>query len=303
MSQTQVPRLQELAPLPQGRAGMAAAVYEDQIYLFSGDTVDGITGNSLRYDIKLNEWHAISDKPTPVRDIQAVLIDEKIYVPGGLGSSGVTSQLEVYDPRSDNWEEKTAIPQSCTGYALATLYGKLFLFGGSNGKDYLDEVYIYDPTMDTWQQGTDMPTARAFAEAGVAGGKISIIGGINANGSLALSESYTPNRDRLGEQPWITQPALPKGEDVYGMQSIGDVLFVVGRNTTGQYSILQFLPQTDQWTYFDVLSPALFGQHLAITSHQGYLYLLGGTDDSGKLSEKAFRYQVIYTLYIPVLNK
>jgi DNA-binding CsgD family transcriptional regulator/N-acetylneuraminic acid mutarotase len=298
-----IQRLQELIPLPEGRTGMASAVYENQIYVFSGETSNGLTSESLRYDLKINEWQPISDKPTPVRDSQATLLGEKIYIPGGLSGDQLTSQLEVYDPRSDSWEEKAPIPRPCAGYALATLDGKLYLFGGWDGQDYLDQVYIYDPATDAWLQGANMPTPRAYAKVGVAGGKIYVIGGSNNNGELSVNETYTPNRDRADDQPWMAQSSLPDNQAAYGMQSIGDVLFVVGKSTTGQYSILQFLPQNDEWTYFDEISNTPLGQQFAIAAHQGNLYMIGGLDGIGELSDKMTRYQVIYTVYIPVLNK
>lgn len=282
---------------------MASAVYENQIYILSGETSVAISGESLRYDIMSNEWHPISDKPTPVRDSQAILIGEKIYVPGGQSASGITSQLEVYDPRTDRWESKTAMPQPNSAYALATLDGKLYLFGGWTGKEFLDDVFIYDPIGDFWVQGADMPTARADAGIAVAGGKIYVIGGTSVQGDLPVNESYTPNRDRPGDQPWMTQPSLPEGEIAYGAQSIGDVLFVISRNNADRYSILQLLPQNNEWSYLDEIPPPQLGRHFALANHQGYLYLLGGMDDIGVLSDRTVRYQVIYTVYIPVLNQ
>ncbi|MGB8253393.1 MAG: kelch repeat-containing protein, partial [Anaerolineaceae bacterium] len=268
---TNQPRWQKHAPLPEGRAGMAAAVYENQIYLFAGETKNGITNTALKYDIDTDQWHSIANKPTPVTDIQAAMIGEKIYIPGGETTQGITSRLEVYDPRSDTWEQKAQLPSPCSAYSLTALDGKLYLFGGWNGKDYLNVVYIYNPEEDAWEQGTGMPTARAYAMAGVVNGKIFIIGGLDNTGSLTINESYLPNRDRAGDQPWTEQLPLPEDQVAYGMQSLGDVLFVVCKSKTGQYSILQFLPQNSVWTYFDKIAPTFIGKHFAITAYQGFL--------------------------------
>jgi DNA-binding CsgD family transcriptional regulator len=301
-NQTATPGWMQRAALPEGRAGMAAAVYENQIYLFAGEIKNGISSTSLKYDIESDTWLSIADKPTPVHDIQAALIGEKIYIPGGKTNQGDTAQLEVYDPRSDAWEQKTQLPRPCSAYALTAFDGKLFLFGGLNGKEYLNVVYIYDPEEDTWKEGTSMPKARAYAKAGVANGKIYVIGGLDNSGALTINEAYLPNRDRSGDQPWIEQPGLPEGHQVYALESIGDVLFVVSKDEKEPYSIQQFLPQNDRWIIFDDGSPVSTGQDSESVSHQGFFYVFGGITDDGFLLSNNSRYQLIYNIYIPVLK-
>jgi DNA-binding CsgD family transcriptional regulator len=299
---TAITRLQRIASLPQGRNGMASCVYEDNIFIFSGESAGGINGSSYKYEIRTDRWESIAEKPTAVRDIQAALIGEKIYVPGGWSDQSATTDLEVYDPRTDTWESMSPMPRASSAYALATLEGKLYLFGGWNGDHFLDDVLIYNPDVDGWEQGASLPTARAYASAGVANGRIYVIGGMDETGTLGINEAYTPNRDRAGDSPWTTQPALPEGQELSGLQSIGDIIFTISGDGLGNASIYQFIPQNDVWELFDDTSNLPTTVHAALAAHQGFLYFIGGSETDGVLSGDVERYQVIYTIFIPVLN-
>jgi len=296
-------RWQELAPLPEARSGLAAAAYDNAIYAIAGETESGICGIVDRYDPQTDAWTHLRDKPTPVTDVSAALLGEKIYVPGGeLADGTISAVLEIYDPRKDTWSQAAPMPKAISVYALAAYEGKLYLFGGWDGQYYLASTYIYDPAMDTWQEGTPMPAARAYAGAAEAGGKIYVIGGWNDKELLSTNEAYTPNRDRSDDVPWTQLPSLPEGHHAFGMQGIGELIFVVGKSTNERDTLLQFLPQNNLWTFFYEEPPAPIGRHFAVATLQGYLYILGGVGDAGLLSNQNLGYQAIYTIYIPVLQ-
>ncbi|MFH1446923.1 MAG: LuxR C-terminal-related transcriptional regulator [Chloroflexota bacterium] len=296
-------RWQVLAPLPEARSGLAVAAYDNAIYAIAGETESDICGIVDHYDPQTDAWTRLRDKPTPVTDVSAALLGEKIYVPGGeLADGTISAVLEIYDPRKDTWGLGAPMPKAISAYALAAYEGKLYLFGGWDGQDYLDSVYIYDPAGDTWREGTPMPVARAYAGAAEAGGKIYVIGGRNDKESLSINDAYTPNRDRSDEVPWTQLPPLPEGQHAFGTQGIGELIFVVGKSTDERDTLLQFLPQNNLWTFFYEEPPAPIGQHIAVATLQGYLYILGGVDDAGLLSDGNLRYQAVYTIYIPVLQ-
>lgn len=297
-------RWQELAPLPEARSGLAAAAYDNAIYAIAGKTENGACGIVDRYDPQTDVWTHLRDKPTPVMDVSAALLGEKIYVPGGeLADGTISAVLEVYDPRKDTWSQSASMPKSISAYALAAYEGKLYLFGGWDGQGYLDSVYIYDPAGDTWQEGTPMPATRAYAGAAEAGGKIYVIGGFNGSDSLSINEAYTPNRDRSDDIPWTQLPPLPEGQHAFGMQGIGELIFVIGKGTNERDTLLQFLPQNNLWTFFYEEPPTTIGRHIAVATLQGYLYILGGVDNAGLLSDDNLRYQAVYIIIVPNINK
>ena len=67
-------RWQERASLPETLSGMAAVVYDGDIYILAGNGVDGVQGEGFRYISEEDRWIGIKTKPTPVTDIQSVLI-------------------------------------------------------------------------------------------------------------------------------------------------------------------------------------------------------------------------------------
>ena len=176
-------------PTPSSRA--AAAVYETSLYLIGGRTIQGVSGETLKYDTLTDTWQRMATKPIPVQEIQAATLGEKIYVPGGVIDSGLPSAiLEVYDPRSDTWESRTPMPIPLSGYALVAYEGRLYVFGGWDGRQTSDRVFVYDPLADEWQERAPLSQARQYAAAVSLPGKILLAGGRGETGALDLVEAY-----------------------------------------------------------------------------------------------------------------
>ena len=286
--------------LPQPLQGMAAAVYDQAIYIIGGENSTGMTDKVECYSVSKNVWESRAAKPTPVADIQAVLMGEKIYVPGGrLASGKPTTVLEVYDPRHDQWETKAPLPVAISGYALASLEGRLYLFGGWDGSSYLNTVYAYDPVQDAWTPRTPMPVGRAFAGAVAADEKIFIIGGFDGQHALANNEVYYPDRDDSSESPWSELTPLPQGRYAMGATNLANIIYLVGGKTetaTSQQS-LQYIMDQDTWQPFDnPATPA--GSYLGIVILPDRIAILGGQSD-GKPSSQMQFYQAIYKALIP----
>ncbi len=310
---TTLPRWQELKPMPEGRAGMAASLYESQIYLFAGETSSGITGESLRYDTKLQTWNPIAMKPTPVADIQAALIGEKIYIPGGRKTGSVSANLEVYDPRTDAWESLSPLPQARSGYALATFEGRLFLFGGWDGQKVCDTVYVYNPEDDSWAEGTPMPMPLAFMSAAAFENKIILIGGWNGIKNLGTAFVYMPARDRSEDQPWSSAGPSDKAFCRAGSASIGSNYYIVGIESsqcppaslsetisaTNVSIAYQYYEQSDAWGVVES-PPDNIGLSSAVVVNGNYLYFFGGLTKDG-LSAVAVTYQALFTSAVPVI--
>jgi len=288
-------RWQEFAPLPEPRAGMAAATYNSDIYTIAGEGSQDVSGSVFRYITSEDRWERLSDKPTPVADVKGVLIGEKIYVPGGRLDDGTNSDvLEVYDPRRDNWEQRGSLPISISGYALADFEGEMYLFGGWDGEKVLDVVLRYDPIEDQWESMTSMPTARAYAGAASAGGKIYVIGGWDGANKMTVSESYMPSRDRANETAWERIESYSEEFEAYSVHSLSELIFVIGKEGIYYYSL-----QNEAWNYFANDSGIQIHQDNAVASVEGYFYILGGKDENGIHYSGNISYQAIYTIAIP----
>ena len=292
-------RWKNLQPLPEASSGLAAAIYENTIYVIGGDTGQGVSGAVASYDLLQKTWQALSAKPTPAADISAVVWGGLIYVPGGkLASGGMTNVLEVYDPQKDAWESKASLPQALSGYALAAFEGKLYLFGGWDGRQALSEVWVYDPEVDRWETRSQMPGPRAFAGAAVAGGKIFVMGGYDGNKPLDANQAYIPERDQPGEIPWVEQARLPKPRYSMGITSLADTIYLVGGK--GDTTPIDYILQENDWRAVDV-PPETVDSGQALVSLDTYVYALGGLS-GGKVTNKVLAYQALYTISMPVIR-
>jgi DNA-binding CsgD family transcriptional regulator len=301
VSATIPPRWQERAPLPEARSGLAAAVYDNEIYAIAGQTAQGVSGAVTRYDPAGNTWQTLASKPHPVTDVQAAQLGEKIYVPGGrLADGQPTNLLEVYDPRRDAWETRAPLPAARSAYALAALEGRLYLFGGWDGKGAVATVYEYDPASDAWDERTPLPSARMYAAATSAAGKIFVVGGYDGKAALKDTLAYYPERDGDGEDPWENLASLPEGRYGMGMASLADVLYLVGGKSAGALPPLQYSTQTDKWTAFESPIQSV-GWDAALVGTENFIYALGGKQGETPAPVSQVQgYQALYTIAIPI---
>ena len=293
-----------LAPLPEGRSGMAIERYKSSIYLISGLSPDALTGSVLAYQVNNNSWISRAPKPTPVTDAQATLIGERIYVPGGAGSDGVvTDVLEIYDPRLDAWTTGANLPGPASQYALASFEGRLYLFGGWDGSAYLDSVWTYDPGADEWQLLQPMPGPLGGAAAVMAGGKIFLIGGTNGQQALTTVRAYYPNREISGETAWEDRPDLPEARSQLQGTSLTDTVYISGGYGQDQQpfsSVLRFNESADTWEV--VNEPAgEISPDAAMIGYDTRLHLFGG-ELNNVPSTTHQAYQAVYTVRLPAVS-
>lgn len=291
-------RWQELAPMPEPRASMASAAYDGNIYAIAGEGPEGVSGNVFRYITSEDRWEELSEKPTPVADVKGVLIGEKIYVPGGKLQDGTpTNILEVYDLRNDVWGQKASLPINVSGYALADFEGQMYLFGGWDGEKVLDIVLRYNPIEDRWEYMTPMPTARAYAGAASAGGKIYVIGGWDGNKVLDTHESYIPARDNNEGLAWEQEVNIPEPSKSVGVENIAEMLFVSANGTIWQYEL-----QNKTWLSY----PSFSNDEIVfqgVTNIEGNIFIFGGRDGNGIISDEFKKFQAIFTFSLPSINR
>ncbi len=295
------------AELPSARFGQAVVVFENQILMVGGETLEGISSLVESYNPESNLWTALSSKPTAVTDIQAAILGGKIYVPGGRTTSDeATNILEIYDPTENTWEVGASVPFDVSAYALIAFEGKLYLFGGWDGDKYSNRVFAYDPNLDAWTEKTPLPTVRAFASAVVASNKIFIMGGFDGKEALVSNLVYNPGNDQNGKSPWDTAAPLPTGRYAMGGTFIGDKVYILGgiQDDKTPAPQLIFLPDSNGW----IVRPDPDGagnptwSHFGIAVVRSNVYALGGMVD-GIPSQQNITFQAIYTIPLPVIIK
>lgn len=280
------------------RSDMATVTYESQIFVIGGNTNDGITGAVESFSQTENKWYFLQGKPTPVASVTAGIIGERIYIPGGMTADGqVTDRLEVYDPRRNSWEEKSNLPIRLSDYALATFGGNLYLFGGWDGFRQSDIALKYDPEKDEWSDLSRLPKPLTSVDAIQIGNKIVIIGQAEMSNSKLDLISYYPDRDLTGEDPWEEGGSMSvAGSLSCSFNLLGELYIVVNSNNSSYYYIYD--TQLDTWNKI--------GENASITSKDsqcavvgGELFVLGGSDPDGNLSDQVIGYKMIYSISLP----
>lgn len=293
-------RWQAKKDLPAPMTGLAAAIYEDRIYVIGGENTDVLT-SFYRYEPREDTWETLISKPTAVTDVQAVVAGGKIYVPGGrLASGQPTNILEIYNPHQENWSVGASLPIPLSAYALVAFEGDLYLFGGWNGKEFSNQVLRYDPNQDQWNELTPMTIARGFAGAATVGGKIYILGGYDGTTSLSYNSIYSPELEGTDTSPWAEGTPLPEGRSSMGVANVADDIFLIGGKGTHTdvFSQMKYVTNEDIW---DVTTNPLASpwSSMSVVPFGTKLYAFGGMLE-GEPTNRNLIYQVIFSISIPI---
>jgi len=192
-----------LASMNTARAGAAAAVIDDGIFVIGGrqSTSGPCSGGPYldtveKYDIDTNTWSPVASLPNQRSDMAAVAHGGKIYVFGGCSDAGVTKEVDMYDPQTNTW---TPLALMLTGRAslVAGHSGdKVYAIGGTaDGVSASNANEVYDIPSNSWSTSTaTMTTARQEAGVNSHGGRIYVVGGATPTygTSTAANEVFKP---------------------------------------------------------------------------------------------------------------
>jgi hypothetical protein len=183
-----------LAPMPTARAGAAAAVIKDAIYVIGGRTNGSFpcsldwAGTAVleRYDIDNGTWSTKMSLPSPRSDMAAVAHEGKIYVFGGCSGFGTaTNEVDVYNPGTDTWSTGlTPMPTARAGLVAGHVGDNVYAISGCPGCVIAPPVNVnevYDIDSNSWSTALPIPTARAEAGVHSRGDRIYVLGGFDAS--------------------------------------------------------------------------------------------------------------------------
>jgi N-acetylneuraminic acid mutarotase len=195
-----------LAPMNTARAGAAAAVIDDGIFVIGGrqSTSGPCSGGPYlttveKYDVDTNTWTAVASLLNGRSDLAAVAHGGKIYVFGGCtgtaSAPSVSNEVDIYDPQTDTWTTGSMpMPTARASLVAGHSGNQVYAIGGTDGVTALTVNEVYDIPSNTWSTNTPMPTARQEAGVNSHGGRIYVVGGANpAYGtSTAANEVFKP---------------------------------------------------------------------------------------------------------------
>ncbi|NOX38410.1 MAG: T9SS type A sorting domain-containing protein [Calditrichaeota bacterium] len=218
--------------MPKPRAGAAAVVFNDAIYVFGGKTNNNNVLNSVdRYDPATGEWQsrALPNFQMPRYNAAAVVFEGKIYLIGGVGMGGqVLKSVEVYDPAQNKWFTVHRMHYRRQGHVAVVLNGKICVLGGSEdlGYEYADDIEWYNHPNNNWEEAeSELPEGRAAPFIGVVNNRVYLFGGYYIQ---PISQAIVGEPDTSWYFTWSELPPLPAPRAYGGSVTLGETIYLIG---------------------------------------------------------------------------
>lgn len=285
-------------PLPEPRAGRAAAAVGLEVYLIGGETGSGVTGDTRVFNTLDRTWRRAAAKPTPVTDVTAADLFGEIYVPGGLLPDGQpTALVEAYSPSQNAWRRAASLPRPVAGAVTVADGGFLYVIGGRDENSPLSTAFVYDPAADNWRPIAPLPEPRAGAAGGALLGQLYVVGGLDDSGETDACAVYDPAADAWDECPPMLQPRAGAGATV-----VLNKLYVIGSATAdpaepGYGEVYD--PNSRAWTVLNMPPDVAAWTDPGVTHVETRIYALGGRMGSA-LSDGTLVYSpLVFQTFIP----
>ncbi|SJM83634.1 related to Kelch repeat-containing protein 1 [Zygosaccharomyces bailii] len=118
--------------------------YEGQLWVFGGDTLQGLINQVFRYDVASNDWSILEttgSKPPPMQEHAAVLYKHLMVVVGGKDEhDAYLNSVYFLNLKTQEWFKlpvyKAGIPQGRSGHSLTLMKNDKLLIMGGDKFDY-----------------------------------------------------------------------------------------------------------------------------------------------------------------------
>jgi len=234
----------DLAPLPEPRSSLDAAVLGRHIYVAGGWDLQGESSRNapwhddiLRLDLDHPEqgWESLPGPGYKTRAVSVAAHDGKLYLFGGIQPTGISRRVSVFDPKSKSWSVGPELkPDSSTaGFATSSFAAgdHLYVTGGSG------IVYRLSDDGTDWKVETRLMYPRMFLRLlPVSENRLLALGGTSMlGGRLAAVESVPVQTDSPG--PNVVRWSVPFDGKAKQSQTLvldGTQLYAFGGNASRQ---------------------------------------------------------------------
>ncbi len=197
----------DLAPLPEPRSSLDAAVLGRHVYVAGGWDLQGNSSSQApwhetmcRFDLDRPEagWETLPGPGYKSRAISLAAHDGKLFFIGGIQEGGITRKVSVFDPNTGQWAEGPELPadSATAGFATSSFAtgGRLYLTGGSGviyrlstaGQEWEIANRLFYPRMFLRLVPADSHRLLALGGTG-GGGRMSAVESVNVNPNLEQS--------------------------------------------------------------------------------------------------------------------
>lgn len=221
--------------------GPHAQVGTNNVWLFGGSTIWGLTGLVEKYTLSTNR--AVVDSawmmPTPVCNAGAAAAGTKVYVVGGYNPDTDTfyDTLQIFDTTTGTWTAGANLPKKIMQPAVVSDGTEVYVFGGMDESfTVLTDTYKYTPATNSWTSRAPLNTATAYATAVSNGaGKFWVMGGFSTM-YLGSEQNVVQEYDPVGNA-WANKPSMNKARAGAGGTNNGTKLFCLHGTGEGTYGL------------------------------------------------------------------
>jgi len=285
-----------------GRAGLACAVHEGEVYLFGGHNGEMPVKSAEMFrpgdePDSRGEWVSLPPLLARRAYLSAVQLDGKIYAIGGSADGRTLSTFEVFDIATHQWDQWFAKPPMGTKRTIAAsavAEGRLYVTGGFDGIRDLPTVEVYDPRTNMWSSNTDnMMRGRSYHALATCAGSIYAIGGQERTSKQgqAVRAHISVEAFELYCERWLPVPDMSVGRigpsaAVMKDENGDEFIYVTGGSDGDQVlcSGEVFDPRAGEWTPLPPMAIPRLAHGSAFVN--GKLYVIGGFD--GKVPMTTF---------------
>ncbi len=220
-----------------------------------------------------------------------LLNDGRVLICGGTGRD-VTASAEVFDPATKSFTATGAMTVPRYSHtAIRIPGGRVLITGGMTRRDdVLSSSELYDPDAGTFTPAGDMAAPRCkHAAVGLSRGEILILGGTDETtwrGDLALIERYDIAGGRFVRIPDLKRP---RARLAMSVAPLADGSLVVAGGDPA-IEILNSAGGEVEPSVAAVLDRPYF-YSTATTLYTGSVLLLGGYDDRGETTDRAWLFR------------
>lgn len=266
----------ERAPLPVGRAEVAATVLKGEVVVAGGYLADGGTSTAVTaYSPAQNRWRSLPDLPVAVNHPMAAASKGKLYVLGGYAADG-RAERAAFVLEGNAWRALAPMPEARAAGGAAVVSSKLYVVGGvapigNVGRRLATRAQVLDLVSRRWTT-IPGPTPREHLAVTALGGRVYALagrlGGLDTN--LRVLEAYTPGRG------WRRLPSIPSARGGTAAAGIaGRIVSAGGEEPTGTIaSVYAYDVARARWSRLADLPTARHGLGLAAIG--GRVYAVGG---------------------------
>jgi len=272
------------SPMPEARAGIAAAAHGGKIYVLGGRKRDGAVVDTVQvYDPATAKW-SIDFPPMPVavENAAAVIHNNRLFVLGGQDKNGqVLNKVHFFDFDKGKWETFDGMHQERQGHAALVLKGVLYALGGSNREaELMDNVEYYDAKRQKWREADEWELIYPSASMGavVLADSAFAIGGFASLGPLGFMQRYYPGLGTAGR----ASLHVPRG----GLAAVvyHDRIFAIGgRDANDRVLPTVEIYNASENTWQEGVSLKIARENFAAVVVQDSLYVFGGSSINGDI--------------------